>query len=183
MKHKIMGILLASVVAISSFVLAGCSGSEGRASGDPSIEIETIVANPNIEEYKSVEAEEYKKTERKDFRIVQIKAYISYSEKYSDMKVTAPKFKGNCGEVDGIQRYVSGTSKVTENDIDRVYEYNEEFLLYAKGMKNEDIKKLIEKNKLSISYKNGDETEKQTINLARDESKDEEDDDRLTFVK
>ena len=183
MKHKIMGILLASVVAVSSFVLAGCSSSEGGASGDPSIEVETTVANTNIEEYKSIEAEEYKKTERKDFRVVEIKTYISYSDKYSDMKITAPKFKGNCGEVDGIQRYVLGTSKVNENDIDRIYEYNEKFILYAKGMKNEDIKKLIEKNKLSISYKNGDEEEKQTINLGRDESKDEEDDDRLTFIK
>ena len=84
------------------------------------------------------------------------------------MKMTIPTFKGKCGTVDSIERYVSGNATSSENDIDRVYKYDEDFILYTKGLDNAGIKKLLNQHKLVFEYKNGDEKEKQTISLGNE---------------
>lgn len=164
MKRKI-AVIMASVMMLSMFVLSGCGSSDDEKK-DPDIQVNVSVAGPNIEEYKNIEIENLKEINREDFKVVQIEVYAEYSEKYSDMKMTVPKFKDNCGIADDIQRYISGDSSLNENDIDRISKYEENFVLYTKGMTEKDIKTLLNKHKLTVEYKNSDgETEKQEIAL------------------
>ena len=49
-----------------------------------------------------------------------------------------------------------------------MYKYDEDFILYTKGLDNAGIKKLLNQHKLVFEYKNGEEKEKQTISLGNE---------------
>lgn len=169
MKKKLLAFILTSTVIFSSIIMTGCKKTEEEGNQDPNIKVEVDVAKPNIEEFKSIEIPQLgRNINRDEFKVVNISVYTSYSDKYSDMKMTIPKFKGNCGSIDAIERYVSGDVKTSENDIDRVFEYNEDFILYTKGLDNNGVKKLLNKHKLVFEYKNGEEKEKQVVSLGNE---------------
>ena len=168
MKKKLLALILASTVVFSSVLMTGCKKTDEEEAKDPNIQVEVDVAKPNIEEFKSIEIEQLGRNIENGSQVVNISVYTNYSDKYSDMKMTIPTFKGKCGSVDSIQRYVSGNATSSENDIDRVYRYDEDFILYTKGLDNNGIKKLLNQHKLVFEYKNGEETEKQTISLGNE---------------
>ena len=142
MKKKLLALLLASTVVFSSVLMTGCKKTDEEEAKDPNIQVEVDVAKPNIEEFKSIEIPQLgRNINRDEFKVVNISVYTNYSDKYSDMKMTIPTFKGKCGTVDSIERYVSGNATSSENDIDRVYKYDEDFILYTKGLDNAGIKK------------------------------------------
>ena len=169
MKKKLLALLLASTVVFSSVLMTGCKKTDEEEAKDPNIQVEVDIAKPNIEEFKSIEIPQLgRNINRDEFKVVNISVYTNYSDKYSDMKMTIPTFKGKCGTVDSIERYVSGNATSSENDIDRVYKYDEDFILYTKGLDNAGIKKLLNQHKLVFEYKKGDEKEKQTISLGNE---------------
>lgn len=169
MKKKLLAFILASTFVFSAVLMTGCKKTGEEEKKDPNIEVEVDVAKPNIEEFKSIEIPQLgRNINRDEFKVINISVYTDYSEKYSDMKMKLPTFKGKCGSVDSIERYISGNATSSENDIDRVYKYDEDFILYTKGLDNKGIKKLLNEHKLVFEYKNGEETEKQTISLGNE---------------
>ena len=73
-----------------------------------------------------------------------------------------------CSEIREINKKIGIIFLSSENDIDRVYKYDEDFILYTKGLDNAGIKKLLNQHKLVFEYKNGEEKEKQTISLGNE---------------
>lgn len=169
MKKKLLSFILISTVIFSSIIMTGCNKSDKEENKDPNINVEVDIAKPNIEEFKSIEIPQLgRNINRDEFKVINISVYTSYSDKYSNMKMTIPKFEGKCGTVDSIQRYISGDVSSSENDIDRVFKYDEDFILYTKGLDNKGIKKLLNEHKLVFEYNKGDEKEKQVISLGNE---------------
>lgn len=130
MKKKIFLLVLAALF----WIFSGCVPPY-----EPQITIEAKVTNLTTEKYKSVGTKGLGNPKRGDFRKVTFKLHVRHLPEFQ-LTVNTPeeRWRKNINQVDEQTRYWFGSG--SERNDDEIVEYYDEFVIYTKGLSDQDIK-------------------------------------------
>lgn len=117
-----------------TFILSAC-----ESLNEPQITIEAKVATLTTDEFKSVGTKGLDNPTKEDFRKLTFKLHVQHLPEFQ-LTVNTPeeRWRKNINQVDEQTRYWFGSG--SKRDDDEIVEYIDEFVIYTKGLSDQDIK-------------------------------------------
>ena len=137
----------------------------------PEIVIEATVSPVSAEEYKNIGAtKDLNEPKQADFKIFEFDFDMEHTNSVKERKIDMYKFenlKQALNEIDGNSRYWYGSWGIQDNEGENFATYDQEFVLYAKGLSDDDIIRVFSNEKIIVSWTNhNNETIKKEYNLS-----------------
>ena len=124
----------------------------------PQIEIEAKVSPVSKEEYKKVGAtKDLDEPKQEDFKIFEFNFNMEHTDSVKEVNIEMYKFenlKQALDEVDDNSRYWYGSWHYEDIESESFATYHQEFVLYAKGLSDNDIKKAFSNETITVSWTN-----------------------------
>lgn len=147
---KKIGLISALLVCV--VLLTACND---RA---PQIEIEATVSPVSEEEYNKVGAtKDLDEPKQEDFKFFEFNFNMEHTGSVKERHIEMYKFgnlKQALDEIDGNSRYWYGSWHYEDIESESFATYHQEFVLYAKGLSDDDIKKAFSNEKITVSWTN-----------------------------
>ena len=139
-------------ILICLALLTACNDKE------PEIEFGVTVSPVSEEEYKNIGAtKDLNEPKQADFKIFKFDFDMEHTNSVKARKIDMYNFKHMnqaLNDIDGNSRYWYGSWGIRDNESDNFATYNQEFVFYAKGLSDNDIKKAYSNEKITISWTN-----------------------------
>ena len=140
------------VILICVALLTACNDKE------PEIEFGVTVSPVSEEEYKNIGAtKDLIEPKQEDFKLFDFNLNMEHTDLVKERNIKMYKFENMnqvLNNIDGNSRYWYGSWGIVDNESDNFATYNQEFVFYAKGLSNNDIKKAFSDEKITISWTN-----------------------------
>lgn len=160
MKKIIKTILF--ILSISLIVTSCTTNNKEEAK----IDLILKVSNLTEEEFKSVGTKDLENPTKDDFKNIEFKLDIEYSNKISNKKIEVPNIKDIINSKYG-NRYWFGESSSKDNKDENTANYNEKIMFYSKGLSDEEIKGIFKASEVKISWiTDNDKYQEKIFNLA-----------------
>jgi len=143
-------------VGLFSLLLTACTNEE------LSIDIEAIVTPISDEEYRKVGAtQDLIDPKQEDFKVFEFTFNMNHTNAEKNRQIEMFKqWDITLNSIDGNLRYWSGSSSEQDNKSENFAAYQHEFVFYAKGLSNEEIKKAFSDAKITVSWINHNDEQK-----------------------
>lgn len=136
-------------VGVFCLLLTACNINE------PSVDIEAIVSPISEKEYKHVGTQELIDPKQEDFKVFNFTFNIKHTNDVRNRRIDMfEDWNNTLNSKDGIQRYWFGNFSEQDNESENFAVYQREFVFYAKGLSNEEIKKEFSDAKITVSWMN-----------------------------
>ena len=137
----------------------------------PEIVIEATIPPVSAEEYKNIGAtKDLNEPKQEDFKIFEFDFDMEHTNSVKERKIDMYKFenlKQALNEIDGNSRYWYGSWSSQDYEGENFATYDQEFVFYAKGLSDDDIKKAFSNEKIIVSWTNdNNEQIKKEYNLS-----------------
>ena len=133
-------------------LLTACNDKE------PKIEIEAMVSQVSEEEYKKIGAtKDLREPKQEDFKFFEFNFDMEHTGSVKKRNIEMYKFENlqqALDEIDGNPRYWYGSWHTQDNESENFATYHQEFVFYAKGLSDNDIKKAFSNETITVSWTN-----------------------------
>ena len=117
----------------------------------PEIVIEATISPVSAEEYKNIGAtKDLNEPKQEDFKIFEFNFDMEHTNSMKERKIDMYNFenlKQALNEIDGNSRYWYGSWSSQDNESENFATYDQEFVFYAKGLSDDDIKQAFSNEK------------------------------------
>lgn len=111
-----------------------------------------MVSSLSDEEYSALDTQQIDNPEKDDFRKINYKLYIEYPDNTSNRKVELPEMY-SLTDKNGENRYWSGGSSFEQdNEAENFAAYENELIMYVRGLRNTDIRNIFYSLKGSVTW-------------------------------
>ena len=133
--------------------------------------IEATVSTVSEEEYGNIGAtKDLNEPKQEDFKIFEFDFDMEHTNSVKERKIDMYNFenlKQALNEIDGNSRYWYGSWSSQDNESENFAKYDQEFVFYAKGLSDDDIKQTFSNEKIIVSWTNhNNEQIKKEYNLS-----------------
>ena len=154
-----------SAIVLCVVLLTACNDQA------PEIVIEATISPVSAEEYKNIGAtKDLNEPKQEDFKIFEFDFDMEHTNSVKERKIDMYKFenlKQALNEIDGNSRYWYGSWSSQDNESENFATYDQEFVFYAKGLSDDDIKQAFSNEKIIVSWTNhNNEQIKKEYNLS-----------------
>ena len=124
----------------------------------PEIVIEATISPVSAEEYKNIGAtKDLNEPKQEDFKIFEFDFDMEHTNSVKGRKIDMYNFenlKQALNEIDGNSRYWYGSWSSQDNESENFATYDQEFVFYAKGLSDDDIKQAFSNETITILWTN-----------------------------
>lgn len=135
------------------------------ATNNPTINVKLIVSDLTDEEFESVGTYGLVNPVKDDFKKIRFALHVNQLDNVTDRNITIPAFYSVVNAY-GKDRYWFGSSYKQDNPQDNFANYENEFVIYSKGLNEQDMKDIFSSEIVKISWNTKhDYYEENNINL------------------
>ena len=124
----------------------------------PQIEIEAKVSPVTEEEYQKIGAtKDLNDPKQEDFKFFEFNFNMEHTDSVKERNIEMYKFENlqqALNEIDGNSRYWYGSWHLQDNDSQNFTTYHQDFVFYAKGLSDDDIKKAFSNETITVTWTN-----------------------------
>ena len=158
-------IRLTLAMFVCVILLTACNSS------DPLIRIEAKLSPVNDEQYRKIGAtKDLIDPKPEAFKVYNFNFYMKHHDSLKDRKIEMYNFGDSMQAVNNIDsrsRYWNGGWSSQDNESQNFASYDHEFILYTKGLSEDEIRKAFSNEKISVSWTNNkNEQIKKEYNLS-----------------
>ena len=142
-------------------LVAACKSSE------PDVQVNTIISPITTEEFSDLgRTDEYGESTEKDFKKLTFDFSIKHTDEINREIEMFNDWRALLNNYDEFARYWEGNSSSLDNEGDNYAQYDYELIFYAKGLSEEDIRKIFEKARIYVTWEVDDETNTSEYSIA-----------------
>ena len=124
----------------------------------PDIKIKATVSPVSEEEYKKIGAtKDLSESKQEDFKFFEFNFDMEHTDSVKERNIEMYKFENlqqTLNEIDGSSRYWYGSWYNQDNESENFARYHQDFVFYAKGLSDDDIKKAFNNETITVSWTN-----------------------------
>ena len=139
-------------ILICVILLTACNEKE------PEIEIRATVSPVSEEEYQKIGAtKDLSEPKQEDFKIFEFDFNMEHTDAVKERSIEMYKFENLqqvLNDIDGSSRYWNGSWHNQDNEGENFATYHQDFVFYAKGLSDDELKQAFSNEKIIVSWTN-----------------------------